>query len=261
MVLILNITPYFKDIASEILSFIDEYTDNPIEFVYLFYYSIFKNILIYKYLIGIYLLFNIPKYIYTCLLNGFEELNLYIINLFVYCYILFINYHSILQYQYLIDITATDYYENDYRFQLNYSLISIYLNLRLHSKILAKETTKVHSVNNVLPGASWYEREIWDFFGIVFNNNTDLRRLLTDYAFEGYPLKKDFPLSGFVEVRYNEQIKRLGYYNIKSIQEFKVFELVNPWEALIQFKFSKLFNLYKIKKNIPMHSEYLSIYN
>lgn len=255
-----NISPYLKNTSQEMISFTDEYIDNPIEFIYLFYYSILKNILIYKYLIGIYLLLSVPKYIYICLLYGFEELILYVINLFVYYYIIFINYHTILQYQYLIDITATDYYENNYRFQLNYILISTYLNLRLHNKIWTNETNKIYSISNILPGASWYEREIWDFFGIIFNNNKDLRRLLTDYAFEGYPLKKDFPLSGFVEVRYNEQIKRLGYYNIKSIQEFKIFELINPWEALIQFKFSKLFSLYKTKKNIPMHPEYLNIY-
>lgn len=256
----MNVVPYISDIISETTSFMDEYIDNPIEFMYLFYYSLLKNILVYKYLIGIYLLLIVPKYVYICLLHGFEELILYVINIFICFYIIFINYNSLLQYQYLIDIAATDYYENNYRFQLNYSLISTYLNLRLHIKTLAKETTKIHSVSSILHGASWYEREIWDFFGIVFNNNKDLRRLLTDYAFEGYPLKKDFPLSGFVEVRYNEQIKRLGYYSIKSIQEFKIFELVNPWEIVIQFKFNKLFSLYKAKKNILMHSEHINIY-
>lgn len=240
--------------------FLDESIENPIESVYLLHYVIFKNILIYKYLIGIYLLFSTPKYVYTCLVHNFEELTLYVITLFIYYYLIFIKYHTILQYQYLIDITATDYYKNKYRFQLNYNMISTYLNLRICTKIVAKETTKIHSISNLLSGSSWYEREIWDFFGIVFNDNIDLRRLLTDYAFEGYPLKKDFPLSGFVEVRYNEQIKRLGYYNIKSIQEFKIFELINPWEILIQFKFNKLFDLYTSKKNKPMHLEYLNIY-
>lgn len=162
-----------------------------------------------------------------------------------------------LRYQYLIDIVATDYLNKQFRFQINYNLVSTFLNMRLHNKILTNEVTKVNSVTPILQGASWYEREIWDFFGIIFNGNNDLRRLLTDYAFEGYPLKKDFPLSGFTELRYNEQIKRLGYYRIKSVQEFKIFELTNPWDIVSQFKFNGLFDLYISKKNKPLHIEYL----
>lgn len=242
---------------TELKSFFENAIENPIELVSSYYNTCLNNISLYKQLIGDYLLLLVPKYIYLYLSKILEDIICYIITTFIYLYLYIIFFHTILQYQYLIDITATDYFNSQYRFQLTYNLISLPLNLRLNNKILTAEANKINSATSLLQGASWYEREIWDFFGIVFNGNNDLRRLLTDYAFEGYPLKKDFPLSGFTELRYNEQIKRLGYHKIKTIQEFKIFELTNPWNTVSQFKFSKLFNLYISKRNRPLHINFI----
>lgn len=239
------------------LSFHNNSYNDPIKLLYIYHKICIHNTLFYKQLIGDYILLSIPKYMYMYLLHNFEDITCYITTQYINNYIHFINLHTTLQYQYLLDITAADYYNQKYRFQLTYNLISHYLNNRLNSKIITNETNKINSIHDILPGASWYEREILDFFGIIFNNNNDLRRLLTDYAFEGYPLKKDFPLSGFLELRYNEQIKRLGYYNIKTIQEYKTFELINPWNVIHKFKFGELQNLYLINKNKPLHSEFL----
>lgn len=243
--------------APKFVSFLENSIENPIELIRQYYNTFLKNTSWYTQLIGEYLLLLAPKYIYLYLSRIFEDIICYITTTYICLYLCILFFHTTLKYQYLIDITATDYFNKQYRFQLTYNLISVPLNLRLNNKILVTEATKINSATSLLEGASWYEREIWDFFGIIFNGNDDLRRLLTDYAFEGYPLKKDFPLSGFTELRYNEQIKRLGYHRIKSVQEFKIFELTNPWDTVSQFKFSRLFNLYTSKRNKPLHIEFL----
>lgn len=231
--------------------------DNPIEHNYAQYNLLNTNTYIYNNLIGDYIILLAPEYVYMYTLHNFDEPVCYVTVDSIYQFITLLYLHILLRYQYIVDITAIDYYERKFRFQLNYSLISMYTNSRIRIKASLSEICKVNSIASVFQGANWYEREIWDFFGILFNNNTDLRRLLTDYAFEGFPLKKDFPLSGFVEIRYNEVIKRLAYVAIKSIQEFRIFELQNPWEYMLQNKFPDLFDLYKNKKNIPIYMEYL----
>lgn len=231
--------------------------DNPIEHNYAQYNLLNTNTYIYNNLIGDYVILIAPEYVYMYTLHNFEEPVCYVTVDSIYQFITLLYLHILLRYQYMVDITAIDYYERKFRFQLNYSLISMYANSRIRIKASLSEICKVNSITSIFQGANWYEREIWDFFGILFNNNTDLRRLLTDYAFEGFPLKKDFPLSGFVEIRYNEIVKRLAYVAIKSIQEFRVFELQNPWEYMLQNKFPDLFDLYKDKKNIPIYMEYL----
>lgn len=194
---------------------------------------------------------------YICLVTNFEELVCYVSNIHCYKFILFVVLHIMLQYEYIVDIVTTDYIEQQYRFQLSYQLISTYIDARIRIKAWLQEIKKMASISNLYKGAGWYEREIFDFFGVGFTNNTDLRRLLTDYAFEGYPLKKDFPLSGFVEIHFNDYIKRLGYVAIKLVQEFRLFELLTPWGHFFQYKYLDLFYLYKNKKNIPAHMEYL----
>lgn len=231
--------------------------DNPIEHNYAQYNLLNTNTYIYNNLIGDYVILIAPEYVYMYTLHNFEEPVCYVTVDSIYQFITLLYLHILLRYQYMVDITAIDYYERKFRFQLNYSLISMYANSRIRIKASLSEICKVSSITSIFQGANWYEREIWDFFGILFNNNTDLRRLLTDYAFEGFPLKKDFPLSGFVEIRYNEIVKRLAYVAIKSIQEFRIFELQNPWEYMLQNKFPDLFDLYKDKKNIPIYMEYL----
>jgi NADH-quinone oxidoreductase subunit C len=131
----------------------------------------------------------------------------------------------------LIDICGVDYPERDPRFEVVYNLLSMRHNQRIRVKVRCGEDDVVPSVTGVFSAATWYEREAWDFFGILFSGNPDLRRLLTDYGFEGHPLRKDFPLTGFVEVRYDEAQKRVVYEPVALTQGFRSFDFLSPWES------------------------------
>ena len=131
----------------------------------------------------------------------------------------------------LIDICGVDYPERAERFDVVYHLLSPRLNQRLRVKISTDEATPIASVNDVFPAANWYEREAYDLYGIRFTGHPDLRRLLTDYGFQGYPLRKDFPLTGYVEVRYDDQEKRVLYEPVRLNQEFRKFDFLSPWEG------------------------------
>ncbi len=131
----------------------------------------------------------------------------------------------------LIDICGADYPAREKRFDVVYHLLSPGLNQRIRVKIQTDETTPVPSVCPVFPAANWYEREAYDFFGILFTGHPDLRRILTDYGFEGHPFRKDFPLSGYVEVRYDDEQKRVVYEPVKLVQEFRNFDFLSPWEG------------------------------
>ncbi|HEY8129489.1 MAG TPA: NADH-quinone oxidoreductase subunit C [Hyphomicrobium sp.] len=131
----------------------------------------------------------------------------------------------------LIDICGVDYPERAERFDIVYHLLSPRLNQRLRVKIATDETTPVASVNDVFPAANWYEREAYDLYGIRFTGHPDLRRILTDYGFQGHPLRKDFPLTGYVEVRYDDEKKRVVYEPVKLTQEFRDFDFESPWEG------------------------------
>ncbi len=129
------------------------------------------------------------------------------------------------------DITAADYPERAQRFEIVYQLLSPYKNARVRLKISTDEASPVPSAIPVFPAANWYEREIYDMFGVLFDDHPDLRRLLTDYGFEGHPLRKDFPMTGFLEVRYDEEEKRVRYEPVKLTQEFRRFDFLSPWEG------------------------------
>lgn len=131
----------------------------------------------------------------------------------------------------LIDICGVDYPERAERFDIVYHLLSPRLNQRIRVKIATDEATPVASVNNVFPAANWYEREAYDLYGIRFIGHPDLRRILTDYGFQGHPLRKDFPLTGYVEVRYDDEKKRVVYEPVKLTQEFRDFDFESPWEG------------------------------
>lgn len=131
-----------------------------------------------------------------------------------------------------IDITAADYPERDKRFEVVYHLLSPRQNLRIRIKTAVGEDAAVPSVVNVFPAADWYEREVFDLYGVPFSNHPDLRRILTDYGFQGHPMRKDFPLTGFVEVRYDEDQKRVVYEPVKLNQEFRTFDAMSPWEGV-----------------------------
>lgn len=132
----------------------------------------------------------------------------------------------------LMDICGVDYPERDERFEVVYNLLSLKHNFRLRVKLAVGEETPVDSVCGIFSGANWFEREVWDMYGIRFNDHPDLRRILTDYGFEGHPLRKDFPLTGFVEVRYDETQKRVVYEPVKLAQEFRNFDFTSPWEGM-----------------------------
>ncbi|MEW6629250.1 MAG: NADH-quinone oxidoreductase subunit C [Pseudomonadota bacterium] len=131
----------------------------------------------------------------------------------------------------IIDISGADYPSRAKRFDVVYHLLSPRQNVRIRLKVQADEETLVPSLTPVYPGADWYERETYDLYGVLFSGHPDLRRLLTDYGFEGHPLRKDFPLTGFVEVRYDDEAKRVIYEPVELKQEFRNFDFLSPWEG------------------------------
>jgi NADH-quinone oxidoreductase subunit C len=131
----------------------------------------------------------------------------------------------------LIDICGADYPDRADRFEVVYHLLSVHKNLRVRVKTSTDSASPVPSVAELFPAANWYEREAFDLYGILFEGHPDLRRILTDYGFRGHPLRKDFPLTGFVEVRYDEEQKRVVYEPVKLPQEFRSFDFLSPWEG------------------------------
>ena len=131
----------------------------------------------------------------------------------------------------LIDVTAVDWPSRERRFDVVYHLLSPKQNARIRVKVETDETTPVPSIIEVFPGADWFERETYDLYGVVFTGHPDMRRILTDYGFEGHPLRKDFPLTGFVEVRYDDEHKRVVYEPVRLAQEFRNFDFLSPWEG------------------------------
>src|SRR5271166_6547195 len=132
----------------------------------------------------------------------------------------------------LCDICGVDYPDRPLRFEVVYNLLSLGLNQRIRVKVDTDDTAAVPSATGLFSSAGWWEREAWDMFGIVFSDNPDLRRILTDYGFEGHPLRKDFPLTGYTEVRYDEQQKRVVYEPVRLQQEFRRFDFLSPWEGM-----------------------------
>jgi NADH-quinone oxidoreductase subunit C len=132
----------------------------------------------------------------------------------------------------LIDICGADYPEREQRFDVVYHLLSPWRNHRIRVRVLTDEDTPVPTVVGVFPAANWFEREAYDLYGILFTGHPDLRRILTDYGFEGHPLRKDFPLTGFVELRYDDLLKRVVYEPVKLMQEYRSFDFLSPWEAM-----------------------------
>jgi NADH-quinone oxidoreductase subunit C len=133
----------------------------------------------------------------------------------------------------LIDLCGADYPERERRFDVVYHLLSMSKNLRCRLKVQADEDTAVPSVTSVFPNADWYEREAFDMYGVFFEGHPDLRRILTDYGFMGHPLRKDFPMTGYVEVRYDDDQKRVVYEPVKLTQDFRSFDFLSPWEGML----------------------------
>jgi len=133
--------------------------------------------------------------------------------------------------QQLVDIAGVDFPEREKRFEVVYQLLSVKHNFRLRVKLSAAENEPVPSVVSVFSSAGWFEREAWDMYGILFSDNPDLRRILTDYGFDGHPQRKDFPLTGYVELRYDEEQKRVVYEPVKLNQAYRSFDYLSPWEG------------------------------
>ena len=136
------------------------------------------------------------------------------------------------QFKLVMDICGVDYPESEERFCVVYNLLSLPHNLRLRIKVWTSEAVPVPSVTSVYSAANWWEREAWDLYGIYFTNHPDFRRILTDYGFEGHPLRKDFPLTGYVELRYDDEQKRVVYEPVKLTQDFRSFDFLSPWEGM-----------------------------
>ena len=150
--------------------------------------------------------------------------------------ILFLKNDNEIKFKQLIDITAVDYPENEKRFKIVYLLLSHEFNSRIIISFYINENEKVTSLTSVFPSANWMEREVFDMYGIKFKDHPDLRRILTDYNFEGYPLRKDFPLTGHTEVRYSEDEKKVVYEPVKLEQNYRNFDYESPWEGTENIK-------------------------
>jgi len=136
-----------------------------------------------------------------------------------------------LQYQQLMEIAGVDYPERPERFDVVYHLLSLTKNHRIRVRVITDEVQPVPSVTGIWPVAGWLEREVYDMYGVLFSGNTDLRRILTDYGFQGHPQRRDFPLTGYVELRYSEEAKRVVYEPVKLAQDFRNFDFMSPWEG------------------------------
>ena len=164
-----------------------------------------------------------------------DEISLFIKKKDLISTLMFLRDNPSLSMESLIDITAIDYPGSEKRFLLVYNLLSVSKNFRIKVKTKTNEDNPVASVYEVYPCANWYEREVWDLFGIRFSGHPDLRRILTDYDFDGHPLRKDFPLTGFTQVRFDDELGRVINEPVKLDQEFRNFDNLSPWEGMSKY--------------------------
>jgi NADH-quinone oxidoreductase subunit C len=181
--------------------------------------------------LGKYISDHLPKNI-----NSYEfllgELCLYIEGANIVSTLKFLRDDVNCKFKQLVDVCGVDFPDRDPRFEIVYNLLSLNNNNRIRLKVLTNEDTPVPTVTEVFSSANWWEREVWDLFGIYFSGHPDLRRILTDYGFEGHPLRKDFPLTGYKEIRYDDEKKRVVYEPVKLTQEFRSFDFLSPWEGV-----------------------------
>ena len=179
------------------------------------------------------------QFVISSILNGFikeskihnNQLQIVISSKEIYEVISKLHSNTALNFDQLIDITSLDYPEKEIRFEVVYLLLSTSFNFRLMVKVLVKEGELLPSIVSIYKSANWSEREVWDMFGIFFSGHPDLRRLLTDYGFEGHPLRKDFPLSGRVQVKYDPEQERVLYEPVNLVQEYRDFDFLSPWDG------------------------------
>ena len=181
-------------------------------------------------ILGVYLREALPSAILKIKLDH-EQLTLFSKPKEIYGLLSFLRDDSKCLFKVLIDICGVDYPEKNKRFEVVYHLLSLRLNQRIRVKVELTENGIIPSISEIFSAANWYERETWDLYGIMFSGHSDLRRLLTDYGFDGHPLRKDFPLTGYVEVRYDEEQKRVVYEPVKLTQAYRNFDFLSPWEG------------------------------
>ena len=153
----------------------------------------------------------------------------------VFSILMFLRDNPSISMESLIDLTAIDYPNQEKRFILAYNLLSVSKNLRIKVKTKISEDVPTQSITDIYPCANWYEREVWDLFGIRFSGHPDLRRILTDYDFEGHPLRKDFPLSGFTQVRFDDELGKVVKEPVQLDQDFRQFDSLSPWEGMSRY--------------------------
>jgi len=171
-----------------------------------------------------------PKYVQGAQVSHGNELEIQISPDGIIPTLTFLRDHTNAQFKQLMDVTAVDWPSRPYRFEVVYNLLSVQYNTRIRVKTYTDELTPIDSVAPLFHSADWAEREVWDMYGVFFSNHPDLRRILTDYGFEGHPFRKDFPLAGYYEVRYDEELKRVIQEPVEFAQEFRKFDFQSPWE-------------------------------
>ncbi|MGO4915599.1 NADH-quinone oxidoreductase subunit C [Pseudogemmobacter sp. W21_MBD1_M6] len=162
---------------------------------------------------------------------AFDELTIEVAPTSIVGFVEFLKTNGTTQFSTLIDLTAVDYPTREKRYDVVYHFLSMYQNHRVRVRAMVREDEMVPSIISVHPSANWFEREVFDMFGILFSGHPDLRRLLTDYGFRGHPLRKDFPTTGYTEVRYDEVQKRVVYEPVSLVQEYRQFDFMSPWEG------------------------------
>ncbi|MEH7827279.1 NADH-quinone oxidoreductase subunit C [Gemmobacter denitrificans] len=180
--------------------------------------------------LGAHLSLKCPDAVITATVS-FGELTVEVALPHLLSFVDFLKADSACRFSTLVDITAVDHPERPARFDVVYHFLSMYQNHRIRVKAAVREEDMVPSIIPVHPSANWFEREVFDMFGILFSGHPDLRRLLTDYGFRGHPLRKDFPTTGYTEVRYDEAQKRVVYEPVKLVQEYRQFDFLSPWEG------------------------------
>ncbi|XP_052714625.1 NADH dehydrogenase [ubiquinone] iron-sulfur protein 3, mitochondrial-like [Crassostrea angulata] len=178
----------------------------------------------------------LPRYVQKVRLMSGDELEILIHPEGVLPVMAFLKDHHNAQFTNIVDIACVDVPTRVFRFEVIYNLLSIRYNSRIRVLTYTDELTGLDSTCKLFPGSNWYEREIWDMFGVYFHNHPDLRRILTDYGFEGHPFRKDFPLSGYTELRYDEEVRRVVIEPLEMTQEFRRFEYSTPWESFPNFR-------------------------
>lgn len=178
----------------------------------------------------------IPRFVQHVQMTSTNELEILIHPDGIFSVIAFLKDHTNAQFSSLSDITAIDVPTRIYRFELVYNLLSLRFNSRVRVKAYTDEMSPVASICDLYDAANWMEREVWDMYGIYFTNHPDLRRILTDYGFEGHPMRKDFPLPGYTEVRYDEEQRRVVIEPIELTQDYRKFDLSTPWESFPKFR-------------------------